>query len=202
MKTTSTHADRPTQNHISTPPLHAAYLVGLRTRWISSELIRRLRSVLIILGWGNLDGGCKRRRGTPASDEVHVCGGEAHAHPHGQCSPVPTLLNRHSLECPVDVIQFLKGSLSPYAEPPHVATWRELEKVETVHLEQVHSGDVPEGACDAMVLIVYDQRSLAQLEAAITHLPLTSTNPPRVCLGGRGPPQKRGCWTKLISYIW
>ena len=99
-------------------------------------------------------------------------------------SPVPTLLHRHLLEGPVDVVQLLKGSLGPDAEPPHVSTWCKLQQVKTVHFDQVHTGYVPERVSDAMVLGVDDQRSLTQLEATVTHLPLTSTDSSSVCKGG------------------
>ena len=64
-----------------------------------------------------------------------------------------------------------------------MSAWCKLQQVKAVHLDQVHTGDVPERVSDAMVLGVDDQRSLTQLEATVTHLPLTSTDSSSVCRG-------------------
>ena len=50
--------------------------------------------------------------------------------------PEVVLCKRLLLVCAVDGIKSLEGRLGPDAEAAEVATWRDLEQVQVVHIDQ------------------------------------------------------------------
>mmetsp|Transcript_116641 Transcript_116641/g.238594 ORF Transcript_116641/g.238594 Transcript_116641/m.238594 type:complete len:277 (+) Transcript_116641:354-1184(+) len=84
-----------------------------------------------------------------------------------------TLLQwRAALHGAVDRIEFLEGALCPDDEAAEIAAWRELQQVQAVHRGCLHTGNVPHGPDDTVILAVHDQRALAHGVPPVAHLAL------------------------------
>ena len=75
----------------------------------------------------------------------------------------------------VDGVQLFEGGLGPDAESAHVATGRDLQQVQSVHVDERRARDVTERAADAVVLVIDDQRAAAHDAATVTHFTFACT---------------------------
>lgn len=67
--------------------------------------------------------------------------------------------------------------LRPDAEPANMSTRCQLQQVELLHTDGIHTRNVAEGPSEALVLVVNDEGSPALDAAAITHLSFARTEP-------------------------
>jgi len=88
---------------------------------------------------------------------------------------VVLLHGRCGVPCAEQVVQVLEGRLGPDAEASHVTAGRELEQVHLVNAHCVDTGNVAEGATQAIVLGEDDERSLLVDATTIAHLTATGT---------------------------
>ena len=90
----------------------------------------------------------------------------------------PGLLGAGLAPSPVQTVQLLEGSLGPDAEPAHVTSRSELQQVEVVHLDAVHSRNVPEGLGQPLVVVVDDERASLLDSSPVPQLSLAGSHPP------------------------
>ena len=86
-----------------------------------------------------------------------------------------SFLSGAGIPCAVQRIQLLERRFGPDAEAAHVTTGRDLEQVQALHVDEGGAGDVAEGARDAVVLRVDDERSATLDATPVAHLTLAST---------------------------
>jgi hypothetical protein len=78
-----------------------------------------------------------------------------------------------------DVIEFLKGTLSPDYESSNVTSRGKLEKVKSVYITEINALDVSEGTGEGLVssfLVVDKKRSSTLHIASVSGLTLTASN--------------------------
>ena len=76
----------------------------------------------------------------------------------------------------VDLGKALEGGLSPDDEAAEAASRSQPKEVQAIHVGGLHTGDVPHGLADAVVLVVDHQRAQAADIAAVARLALAGTD--------------------------
>ena len=97
-----------------------------------------------------------------------------------KCSLETDLLGRRFPPCAVKRVQFLEGGLGPDTEAPDVTTRGYLQQIKMGNVNERDARYVTEGASDAVVLVIDDERSTPLDAATIPHLTLAGTEPTRV----------------------
>ena len=132
------------------------------TDWISSELMMRVTSGLVILEMGRL----QRVRQKRCSNESEI---EKNA-------LVVTLEGRSLLVSAEPLVEESEGPLSPDDKTSEVSSGGELEEVEGANVAGLDSGNVAEGANDSVVLVVDDEGSATLAVLASTCLSLSGAD--------------------------
>jgi len=99
---------------------------------------------------------------------------------HGDRRAIAVLQDGVFLEGAEDLIQLLESTLSPDDKAAKVTTRSKLEQVQAGHRAKLNTGDVAEGAGDALVVVEDDQRAAALHIAAIAHLALAGADRDRL----------------------
>ena len=93
---------------------------------------------------------------------------------YNHCLLVISFFKRAGLPGSVERVEFLECRLGPDAEASDVATRRDLEEIEALDVDEGRARDVTEGARDAVVLRVDDERAATLDATTVAHLTLTS----------------------------
>lgn len=90
---------------------------------------------------------------------------------------VVLLVHRDLVKGTEDFVEKGKGAFGPDDETTDVATWSELEEIESPDVDEFDARQVAERLYDAVVFIVNDEGATALAVTTIAHLALTGTEP-------------------------
>jgi len=80
----------------------------------------------------------------------------------------------------VESVESLEGSSGPHDESSEMSAWCELQEVQFLHIAQLHSRDVSEGANERRFGFVDDQGTSSLCVAAVSRLTVTTAEFARV----------------------
>merc|ERR1719208_676836 len=100
----------------------------------------------------------------------------------------PSLGGRGLPPSSIKPIKLLKGRLCPDDKSANMSSWSKFQNVEVIHLDCVHSWDVPESLSDPLVLVIHNKRSKLLDMSPVPQLSLSCPHSPTgIHLGHIGP---------------
>lgn len=90
------------------------------------------------------------------------------------------LVNGSLVEGTEDVVECSESTLRPDDEPSNMSTGRQLQNVQPLHADNLHTRQIPERLHNPLILVIHHQRAPPLPMPAVTHLTLTSPELPRV----------------------